>query len=317
MNMKNLLILFAVLLGAILHSTQTCAQVTTESYVDTTHIEYYKITKQDGNILTGRLKYMDAKEVVLITDNLGEVSIPKHEIRTMEKLSDKDMNPDGSLKNQEIFSTRYFITTNSLPIEKGESYIQWNLYGPDMQFGLGKNVGVGIMTTWFGSPVLGNIKLSIPLRNKWNAGVGLIAGSGSWALPRLFVGLPFGTVTYGDRKFNLNASLGYGYVAYEGDGSGRGLCSVAGMVKLSRTMSFVFDSFVLMQGSYNNYEEYDPTSGMFYTVRRRAKGGALIIPGIRIQTSEDKAFQFGFAGIITNGEAVPVPIPMIQWYRRL
>ena len=72
-----------------------------------------------------------------------------------------------------------------------------------------------------------------------------------------------------------------------------------------------------MQGAYRNYEEYNPITGSFELVRRRAPGGALIIPGLRIQTSEDKAFQFGFAGIITNGDAVPVPIPMIQWYRRL
>ncbi|MFM7311392.1 MAG: hypothetical protein ACKOZY_12345, partial [Flavobacteriales bacterium] len=90
---------------------------------------------------------------------------------------------------------------------------------------------------------------------------------------------------------------------------------------ISKKMSFVFDSFVLMRGPYQTYTDYiyDPNTGNYnpVTERRRASGGALIIPGLRIQTSEDKAFQFGFAGILTSGTSNPIPIPMIQWYRRL
>ena len=44
---------------------------------------------------------------------------------------------------------------------------------------------------------------------------------------------------------------------------------------------------------------------------------ALIIPGVRLQTNDDKAFQIGFAGAYFDGDVVPLPIPMVTWFRRL
>ena len=44
----------------------------------------------------------------------------------------------------------------------------------------------------------------------------------------------------------------------------------------------------------------------------------LIIPGIRIQTKRDAAFQFGFAAILTNNEGlIPAPIPMLGWFKKI
>ncbi|MFM7311236.1 MAG: hypothetical protein ACKOZY_11550, partial [Flavobacteriales bacterium] len=97
--MKTIIRLF-ILFTLGFSTTWANAQVRTDDYVnDTTSIDYYKITKQDGNIITGRLKSMDAREVILITDNLGEVSIPKHEIKSMDKLMREDFNVDGTLKH--------------------------------------------------------------------------------------------------------------------------------------------------------------------------------------------------------------------------
>jgi hypothetical protein len=58
-------------------------------------------------------------------------------------------------------------------------------------------------------------------------------------------------------------------------------------------------------------------TGSSYTMRERKVGFSLLIPGIRWQMDSNKAFQFGFGGIVTDGELVPAPIPMIQWFRKL
>jgi hypothetical protein len=70
------------------------------------------------------------------------------------------------------------------------------------------------------------------------------------------------------------------------------------MAKVSKKLTVVFDSFIMPPDA-------------------NGSGFALLIPGLRLQTESDKAFQFGFAGIVRGGEAYPIPIPMVQWYRML
>jgi len=67
------------------------------------------------------------------------------------------------------------------------------------------------------------------------------------------------------------------------------------MVRLGKNVSFVGDSFILAGES--------PL--------------VIIIPGLRFSRSERKAFQFGFAGIIFEGEAIPFPIPMLSWFLKI
>ena len=43
---------------------------------------------------------------------------------------------------------------------------------------------------------------------------------------------------------------------------------------------------------------------------------ALFLPGFRFQTSETKAFQFGFAGLNALGETDALPFPYLQWFSK-
>jgi hypothetical protein len=281
----------------------------------------YIITKNDGVIYIGEIVYDNAREVFIKTKKTGDIIIPKYEIKSIVKARETEINTEGELVQSEVFATRYFITTNAIPINKGDSYILWNLYGPDFQFGLGKNVGIGVMSTWVGMPIIGTLKYSISKSEKLHYGFGLLAGTGSWALPEWGMALPFGVVTLGDKKNNINFSAGYGAIIEKGKSDGRFLFSIAGFSKVGKKISLVLDSFIMPAGNYFNEEEinYNPSTGYNETiiVRKRKEGFALIIPGIRWQLEPNKAFQFGFAGLMVNGEAVPAPIPMIQWFRKL
>ncbi len=281
----------------------------------------YIITKNDGVTYVGEIVYDNAREVFIKTKKTGDLIIPKYEIKSIIKASESEINEEGELEQSEVFATRYFITTNAIPINKGDSYILWNLYGPDFQFGLGKNVGIGVMSTWVGMPIIGTLKYSFSKNEKLHYGFGLLAGTGSWALPEWGIALPFGILTFGDRKNNINFSAGYGAIIERGKSDGRFLFSVAGFSKIGKKISIVLDSFIMSAGNYFNEQEtyYNPSTGFneTITVRKRKAGFALIIPGVRWQLEPNKAFQFGFAGLMVNGEAVPAPIPMIQWFRKL
>ncbi len=333
--------LFALIVLASL-SVSASAQ----NAADTTSLKF-KVVKQNGVSFTGKILSQDAREILMETVELGLVYIPKHEVKEIITITSNEKNNAG-----ELFSTRYFLTTNGFPIEKGDNYVQWNLFGPDFQFGVADNFGVGIMTSWVGMPIIGTAKYSFKISDKFHGGLGFLGGTGSWAYPKYGLALPFGFLTLGSRANNLNFSAGYGAVFGErtentytikntptefstnsftsetntfADAEGRVLLSMAGMFRLNKKFSIVFDSFIMLPGRETSVqvlkESYNQTGkGVTYSLTSVVqKRNPLIVlaPGLRFQASENSSFQFGFTGVHYDGEFIQVPIPMVQWFRRI
>ena len=310
---------FLLLLSFLSLSYLSFSQNDTTSLQDTNK---YRFIKTDGGEIFGKILSQDEREILVLTKDNRKIYIPQHTIKEIVLISSKNFNQNGDFIGEDKFSTRYFITTNGLPIKKGENYIQWNLFGPDIQFGLGKNFGVGLMTSWIGIPIIGTIKKSWELGAKTQFAIGGLFGTGSWASPDFGGMLPFGTISFGDRTKNLSISSGYGAIWQDGGTSGRALASIAGMIKISQKVSLVFDSFILLPGKTetktrveNVYDVAGNSTPQTITYEEKKSGFALLIPGIRIHQSEGKAIQFGFLGMYTDNTFLSVPIPMIQWYR--
>jgi hypothetical protein len=279
----------------VLIATFSNAQEVLENKNDSSE---YVVTQNDGNEINGRIVKNNPQELIIKTEDGRYVSIPQYRIKKITKLDPNATDPDV----EDLFATRYFITTNGLPIKKGEHYAQLNLWGGDFQFGVGDNLGVGIMTSWIGAPLIGTIKKSWIINDHAQFAAGALVGTMSWFGWDKAGALPYATLSFGDRSKNVAISGGLGGVTGENrygvrSSSGTVLMSVAGMVKVSRTVSIILDSFVVIP-------EPDLTV-------------ALIMPGVRWHKKRGEAFQFGFAGIITSEGSVPVPIPMVQWYYSL
>lgn len=315
-------LLFTLLIGSAVHAQQDTLKVE-----DTTT---YRIVKYDGTEFIGKIISTDAREVLLLTDNRGPIYIPQHVIKDIVPVNASEYNQSGEYIGEDIFATRYFITTNGLPIKKGDHYVQWNWFGPDFQFGVGDNFGVGFMTTWLAVPIIATAKYSVQLGAKSQMAFGALAGSTSWlsfAEEDLNVQgiLPFTTYSYGTRRANFAISAGYGGVWDRKDPEGRALASVAGMVKIGRKFSLVFDSFLVAPGKWKTMtseeEIYHPETDTYETITTTHKGRnpgiAILIPGIRWHQAPGKAFQFGFTGLIIDDDVIPFPVPMVQWYRTL
>ncbi len=290
---KYLFALFVLLL-----QFQAQAQTTPSGAVDT---NFYRIITTNSGELIGKIISQDERELLLETKDLRKIYIPQYTIKKVVLINANDFNANGVYVGEDKFATRYFLTTNGLPIKKGEHYIQWNLFGPDLQFGLGNNLGVGIMTSWAGSPIILSFKKSWELGARAQFAIGGLAGTGSWIAPTSFGFLPFGSLSFGDRKRNIAFSGGYGAFQFDGDLTGRPMASVAGMAKISAKLSFVFDSFVLLPSIETN------ANGYYQPVV------AILVPGLRWHQSEGKCVQFGFGGGIVDGELFP--LPLIQWFR--
>jgi hypothetical protein len=223
----------------------------------------------------------------------------------MKLLQNGDLGTAGSFVPNEPFATRYFITTNGLPIAKGESYITYGILGPDIQYGLADNLGVGVITSWLGSPIILTSKYSFEIDKNVNGAVGLLVGTGGWS-SSFGMAIPYGSITLGNRKSNITGSLGYGTIwGNQNNAGGRTIVSIAAMHKLSKSISLVFDSFIL-----------PPTKTIIENGQTYQNNFALFLPGFRFQTSETGAFQFGFAGLNAVGETIALPFPYLQWFRK-
>jgi hypothetical protein len=294
----------------------------------------HMIIKNDNSQYTGEILYQDIREVIIRTEKLGDIAIPKHEIREIRELGEGDFR-DGIFIGTDLFTTRYFLTTNGLHVRKGESYVQWSLFGPDFQFGLADNFGVGVMTSWLAIPIIGTAKYSRQLGKNTSFAAGTLLGTGSWAQPDFGIALPFVALTIGGRSHNVNFSTGYGLVFYSTETynpftdrsttekfrEGRLLFSLAGITRISPAISLVFDSFITPPGPYQTRTEWEYSWGTDnyreVTTTERSSALMIFVPGIRWHTRANAAFQFGFTGAYFDGEFVPVPIPMVQWFRKL
>mgnify|MGYP006110408883 CR=1 FL=1 len=292
-------------------ATTVNAQSDTTEFVRS---KIYVVTTMGGGEFVGTIVSDDSKEVVIKTKDIGEVSIPKYQVKSMKELEEGQLNKDGEYVGDPLFATRYFFTTNSFPLKKGDNYTSLNLFGPEFHFGVGEKLGIGVMTSWFGIPIIGTAKYNISLGENANLGIGALVGTGSWASPEFFAALPFGTLTFGTRKSNINFSAGYGAVSVGNGTDGTSLFSVAGAIGNGGKVSFVFDSFIVPIN--RSQSTYNPNTGNYASSNYKAIF-ALIIPGVRVQTNDNKAFQIGFAGAYFDGDVIPLPIPMVTWFRRL
>jgi len=286
-----------IILGFILISLFSQAQIEPKSPVDTnTYIIVTNTTE-----LVGKILRQDSAEVKVLTTDNREVIVPAYLIKSIEVLDRSEFDYFGTYVGKDAFATRYIITTNGLPLERGKHYVQWNLFGPDVHFSVRENLSLGIMTTWVAAPIIGTFKKSWQLNDQVQLAVGGLAGTGSWLFPRYAGALPFGSVSFGDRTANLSLTAGYGVIASPNKAEGRLLFGVAGITKVTKNISLLFDSVVMpWQGN---------TQGGF----------ALLMPAVRIKTDPGEALQIGVAGLITNdtydSDFPVIPLPVVQWYR--
>ena len=285
--------------------------------------QLYLVTKLNKTEYVCEILSDDGREVLILTDQLGKIYIPKSDISSIEKIKDKSSVVRGEYYEAGPFTTRYSFTTNGFPLKKGSNYAIVNLSGPEVHFAVTDNFSVGIMSTWIASPFVFVLKQSFKSSNEnVHYSVGALLGtSGYLGNFSYFGGLPFANVTFGDVKKNLTISAGYGFLGSFSDsnfGVGAPILSIAGITKVGAKASFIFDSmfgFISSKtASYNYvypYTPYNSTANSF---------GFCLMPGMRFQTKENSAFQVSLAGVsiydYQSKTSTTFPMPMCTWFFR-
>ncbi len=194
----------------------------------------YSIETRDGNEYLGKILSRDQERIILLTDNLGELTIAVKNIKRIEKVVESSMK-DGRYWFENPQATRYFWAPNGYGLKKGEAYYQnvWILFN-QVSVGVTDNftIGAGMMPLFFfgvPTPVWITPKFSIPVKkDKFNVGLGVLAGTILGEGTSL--GLLYGSATFGSKNDNLTIGLGYGFA--DGELAKSPVINVSGMKRI-------------------------------------------------------------------------------------
>mgnify|MGYP001148218241 CR=1 FL=1 len=244
------------------------------------------VIKNDGSTYTGIILSRNEREILIETEKMGRLYIPLHEISSIKSIKETS-------KNSELFATRYFLTTNGLSLAKGDRYYMFSFYGPEVHFGVTNHVSLGIMTSWLAIPIVGSFKLSFDADANFHVGVGLLAGTLSWAEMSSGGILPYGCITVGNYTNNFTLSGGYAWITSPDGQSSAPLLSPSCLFRIGRDVFFVFDTFIYLR---------DPAF-------------SILMPGLRFTRPQKRSsLQFGFGALAAEGELMPMPLPVMSWF---
>ncbi len=346
--------LTALIITGSLFSTISAAHPENPTMDSIDNQQLYLVIKSNNVEYIGHIIKDDGREVLINTEKLGKIYIPKADIRSIEKISDTKAIIRGDYYSAGPFVTRYAFTTNALPLRKGSNYAKLNLYGPEVHFALTNNFSLGIMSTWAISPFIVVGKYGFNTKNpKLNYSVGTLLGnSGYINNMKTWGGLHFGNITYGTPKDNITLGAGFGYVvpgvtnkeAPEGDYLTSSayyaaqterpvypamgpVFSFGAITKVGAKASFIFDSMFTL-GSVkitkvsNVFVGYD--SQYFVRDGRENFTAFILMPGMRFQTKENSAFQVTLTTVSIHSksiedanigaESITFPMPSCSWF---
>jgi len=213
---------------------------------DTTLIQIETI---DGNEFVGTIVSENAENLVLKTDNFGEITIQIKNIKSRKEINVQQIK-DGKLWFSNPQSTRYFWSPNAFGLPKGEGYYQniwvlWNqfAYGVTNNFSLGGGIIPLFLFAGAPTPVFATAKFSIPvIKNKFNLGAGAIAGTVLGESGTGF-GIMYGISTFGSPDNNVTVGLGYAFAG--GEIQSTPLINMNGMFRVSSKGYIITENYFI------------------------------------------------------------------------
>lgn len=260
---------------------------------------WVKVTKNDGVVYVGELLFDNSREVGIKTKEIGEVIIPKYEVKSIEYIEKENLSKSGEVMDCQFLPSRYTFTASGFPVKKGEGYLRIMPVGADFQFPVTDNWSIGGLSTWYGVPMFLTSKIGTKTSEKSAVSAGFIYGNllhGSlFADESVFSiggGIGFGAITFGTEVTNINFSGGYGFYHFSNEIAGTGMFSIGGAARISNQAQFVFDSMGLIANGE-----------IYYWLN----------PGVRYAPKKDKIWQFGIHMGGNSEILLPLPMPSVSF----
>jgi hypothetical protein len=129
--------------------------------------------------------------------------------------------------------------------------------------------------------------------------------------------------TYPNNGFGSYPLQGYEDVSYTFKANAP-IIGLAGQVKVGKRASLIYDCMYIMAKTSNrsagqsfdyNWDTQQVTIGEWTTAPRSKQNVLVIMPGMRFQKNDSRAFQLSLAGVIVPNE-ISFPLPMASWFFR-
>ena len=269
MNRVRIIVLLFIAMSYCLSSTAQIPSGGTILQIETT----------DGNKFSGQLVQEDDEKIVLLVQDIGEISLLKRNIR-YRSVIEPDRIKDGRIWFENAQSTRYFWSPNGYGLKKGEGYyhniwVLWNqfAYGVTDNFSIGGGIIPLFLIEGTATPVFLTPKFSIPaVENKVNIGIGALLGTIVGASDTGF-GIVYGTSTFGSPDQNISMGLGYGFAGTEWASSP--LLNLGIMLRISPTWYFISENYHI---GFDGESGGMISGGARWIIKRAALDFGLFIP---------------------------------------
>ena len=248
MNQSRLMVSLSLVLMGFIYPDILYAQAPQHvQTADTTQIWLVRTT--DGNDFIGSIIEQTAENLVLVTANIGQVTIPRDQVEHMQPVK-SDRIVDGKLWLENPLPNRYFLGPNSLGLNKGQGYYQniWVFFN-QVTVTPADNFSIGFGTI----PILGGDglpfwiapRLSVPLAGKEGnvfLGFGGLLG-GVIGVDGGVGGYLYSNMAVGSKDTNFGIGLG---LANDGEEwADRPAITLGGMHRAGRRLYIIGESFVV------------------------------------------------------------------------
>lgn len=305
------------------------------------------VIKNDGTVYTGFILEDDGRELLLNTEEIGKIYIPKSSVKKIQTHADyiKDQqkepedktieepkDPVEEVKMEEPkdtviaaveeedyasrITTKYIQSDNAYPLRRGEAFVKLMPVGLEAQIPLRKNWSMGVMTSYLGAPLALKSKVSFMLFDSSYISVDMMYGS-------MIFGSLFGSsasdgggvasvgYTFGNRKTNFTIRGGYGMI-HQVRSTGFWDDTTGFFIEGPEEFSLLHYGIANFGGIINISDKLDivmDLTGAFGSGRTLVTGAA----ALRFGPGPQHRFQTGLAVAITNQGGLPVPIPALSY----
>ena len=212
----------------------------------------YKVTLNDGSVITGILLLITEKEVVISSGSIGELRLQKENVKSMDLVLAIDEKKSGIWFSNPNPS-KYLLGNSAIPMEKHTGYYQntW-IFVNTVSYAFTKNISVAggfeIISVMAGGDgpyaFYINPKASFKITDNFYAGANILYANTIKTADN-FGGLATlnGFATYGNKNNNLTGAVGFGWA--DGEFSPKPVIIFSGMVRASKRIAFVSENWIV------------------------------------------------------------------------
>ena len=272
----------------------------------------YRVEKNDRASYIGFIIEDDENRVVVKTENLGNVAIPKHEIRSIYPTKDQS-NKKSPFAGKSHYFFRNQLSPSARPVGAGNIDFGASIFGANLSVGLTDKISISGASTWIGAPLAISVKYSAKLSDRLYAAGGFLGGSLGIAGPTSYFYGGYASVTYGTNEYNITGSAGYGAGTSRGsfgndlNGLRVWMAGSSFTLKISDQIAFIGDFLMTQPNDCDDPFDVSCRSNDFV--------GAYLA-GFRIYTEKGSAFQLGLQGGFVSSDGVPLIVPMLSFISR-